>query len=119
MFEIGVDIEKVSRFEGKTLEKDEHFLKTIFTDKELEKSFSNSKAKTAQHLCARYCAKEAAVKALSALGISNLQYKDIEILNKENGAPYIFLKKFSNISIKVSLSHTVDNAIAFVTCEEV
>ena len=65
MLGIGVDIEKISRFRNKTLEKDEYFLKIIFTDKELEYSFSDSKS--AQHLCARFFAKEATIKALSLL----------------------------------------------------
>ena len=40
MLGIGVDIEKIERFKNKTLENDAHFLKSIFTDAELEYSFS-------------------------------------------------------------------------------
>ena len=67
MFEIDVDIEKIERFKNKTLENDAHFLKTIFTDTELEYSFSDGHH--AQHLCARFCAKEATIKSMKTIYI--------------------------------------------------
>ena len=110
--EIGVDVEKVSRFEGKNLEKDNHFLKSIFTDKELKYSFSDKKA--AQHLCARFCAKEAVIKTLKDIKNSDIQYKDIEILNNEDGSPYVNFSKYADLIFKISLSHTSEYAVAFV-----
>lgn len=112
MFEIGVDIEKVERFKNITLENDAHFLKTIFTDAELEYSFSDGHY--AQHLCARFCAKEAAIKALSSMGLDNISLKDIEISNNKEGVPQLKIKNYKEMKTKVSLSHTSDNAIAFV-----
>lgn len=112
MFEIGVDIENVERFTDKTLEKDEQFLKAIFTEAELQYCFSNGK--TAQHLCGKFCAKEAFIKAISS---SNLNFKlnEIEILNEINGKPYFNLSsKYHNIDCKLSISHTSKNAIAYV-----
>ena len=116
MFEIGIDIEKVQRFKNKTLEKDFHFLTTIFTDAELEYSFSD--CHYAQHLCARFCAKEATIKALSSLGLNNISLKDIEIVNNKEGVPQLKIKNYKEIKTKVSLSHTIDNAIAFVLIEK-
>ena len=117
MFEIGVDIEKVERFKNKTLDKDSHFLKTIFTDAELEYSFSDGHY--AQHLCARFCAKEATMKALSAMGLKNITLKDIEILNNKEGVPQLKIKNCKEMKTKVSLSHTSDSAIAFVFVETI
>lgn len=112
MLGIGVDIEKICRFENKTLENDKYFLKSIFTDAELEYSFSDTKS--AQHLCARFCAKEATIKALCSLDFNSIPLNNIEILNNENGVPKLKIKNYENLKTKLSLSHTTDNAIAFV-----
>ena len=115
MLGIGVDIEKIERFKNKTLENDAHFLKTIFTDAELEYSFSDGHY--AQHLCARFCAKEATIKALSSMGLNNISLKDIELSNNKEGVPQLKIANYKEIKAKVSLSHTSDNAIAFVLIE--
>ena len=107
---IGTDIEEIKRFEGKTLEGDKFFLKKIFTPKELEYCFSNRNP--APHLCARYCAKEAVVKALSDFSIKDVYYGDIEILNREDGSPYVILQKYPDLKTKISLSHCKTYAIA-------
>ena len=110
--EIGVDIERVERFKGRTLENDAHFLKSIFTDSELEYSFSDNHF--AQHLCARFCAKEAVIKTLNNMENADIQYKDIEVLNNKDGSPYINIKKLKKSTFKISLSHTSEYAVAFV-----
>lgn len=111
-FSIGCDIEDISRFQDKTLEKDADFLNRIFTKSELDYSFKSKIP--AQHLCARFCAKEAIIKALSDFEINNIYYSDIEIKNKENGAPIAIIKKHPEIEIKISLSHCKTYAIANV-----
>lgn len=116
MFEIGVDIEKIERFKNKTLENDAHFLKSIFTDAELEYSFLDKRY--AQHLCARFCAKEATIKALYSLGLSSIPLNEIEILNNNDGVPQLKIKNYENLKTKVSLSHTTEDAIAFVLIEK-
>ena len=115
MLGIGIDIEKVSRFQNITLEKDEHFLKSIFTDTELSYSFSDSKS--AQHLCARFCAKEATIKALCSLGLDEIPLTNIEISNDKRGVPQLKIKHYDNLKAIVSLSHTTGNAIAIVQIE--
>lgn len=108
---IGVDIEEISRFEGKTLENDSHFLKNIFTQNELDYCFS--KGSPAQHLCARFSAKEAVMKALSQID-SNIFFLDIEILNFESGQPYVnLLKSIEGVKVDISMSHSEKNAMAF------
>jgi len=109
---IGCDIEENSRFEGKTLEKDSNFLNKIFTKKELEYCYKNKIF--APHLCARFCAKEAIVKALGNMDINNIYYSDIEILNKSNGAPYASIEKINNIDVKLSMSHSKNYSVANV-----
>ena len=86
----------------------------IFTKKELDYCFSHGCS--GEHLCARFCAKEAVVKALSGLGIKDVYYGDIEVLNNEDGSPYCNISKYSNIKIKISLSHSKKYAVANVLC---
>ena len=112
---IGTDIEQISRFNNKTLDNSYDFLKRIFTEKELNYSFKHKDY--ARHLCARYCAKEAIVKALSAFDIKDVHYIDIEILNKGSGEPYATVKKYPNIKLKLSLSHAKEYAVAFTIAQ--
>ena len=111
---IGVDIEDINRFEGKS----EEFLDRIFTPLELEYCMKYSKPQS--HLAVRVCGKEAVVKTLTALGILRVSYNEIEIYHNENQCPQIrILKKLEkNIVFQVSLSHDRTKAIAFVTGEE-
>lgn len=99
---IGIDMEEISRFEGK----DDAFLKRIFSAEEIE--YCLSKSRPAEHFCARFCAKEALVKALSD---KSLKYNKIVIVNDENGKPHM---KYKDHKIEVSLSHCKDYACANV-----
>lgn len=111
---IGVDIEDIERFKGKSND----FLHRVFTPLELEYCLKFSKPES--HLTARFCAKEAVVKALTALDIENVPYNKIEVFHNEKQCPQIrILKQIEkNIVFQVSLSHDRTKAIAFVTAEE-
>ena len=107
---IGTDIEDIKRFKGKSLENDARFFELIFTSKELEYCFKS--AHPEGHLCGRFCAKEAVVKALSPLGITDVLYNEIEVLNSSDGYLISSIAKYPNISIKISISHCKDYATA-------
>ena len=111
-FEIGIDIEKIKRFDNKDNSKDENFLKKIFTQKELDYCFSKNNASA--HLAGRYAAKEAVIKALSSNYEKKLVYNEIEIINNLSGIPEIVIlrPKLNDLKIKISISHDKDNAIA-------
>ena len=112
LFETGIDIEEVKRFEKYSLEDDSAFLKTIFSQKELDYCFS--KKNYAQHLAARFCAKEAFYKCVSGMDIS-WKFPQIEILNASSGKPYLNLPgKFGKYNFSLSLSHTKTYACAVV-----
>jgi len=110
---IGVDVESISRFR-KPESKKQSFLIRIFTKKEIR--YCNSKRDPAPSLAVRYAAKEAIFKAFSGIGVKCPGYNNIEILNKENGAPIVKINKegYDKFNILVSLSHSGDMAIAFV-----
>lgn len=107
---IGCDIEKISRFKGKTREKDEKFLNRLFTPAELDYCFS--KAKPEESLCARFCAKEAYIKAK---GMQDVPFCEIEILAKDSKKPSLYIKGVK-IEGDVSISHTEEYAMAVVLC---
>lgn len=110
---IGVDIEDINRFEGKS----EEFLNRVFTPVELEYCMKYSKPES--HLAVRFCAKEAVVKALTALEVFNVSYNEIEVFHNENKCPQIRILKNleKNINFQLSLSHDRSKAIAFVVAE--
>jgi len=111
---IGVDIEEIERFQGLAPEKDARFLNRLFTPGEIEYCFAGSSP--AQHLAARFCGKEAVIKALNCLKTPVPAYRDIEIANGPSGMPFIKVKgdSFGHIDFLISLSHCAQTAIAFV-----
>lgn len=110
---IGTDIEEIRRFEGK--ETNQAFLSKVYTVNELE--YCLKFKYPAQHFCARFCAKEAIVKALSALGIKDVYYSDIEIHNEKDGTPFASIEKHNDIRVRVSLSHCKNYAMASAIVE--
>ncbi|MDP7368583.1 MAG: holo-ACP synthase [Candidatus Pacebacteria bacterium] len=107
---VGVDIEEIGRFSGLTVEKDKAFLNKIFSKNELK--YCYSKKDPAQHLTARFAGKEAVIKALFGFNFEPLPHNKIEILNNDKGVPYVRMD--GDFSVKISLSHSGDNALAFV-----
>ncbi len=107
---IGVDIEEVSRFRNKP----DLFLEKIFTKQ--ERVYCGNKPFPEQHYAARFCAKEAFLKALSGLYQQEtlLLLNQIEVYNDTQGRPSIRCEKRAHISCQVSLSHDQTKAIAFV-----
>jgi len=112
---IGIDLEKIHRFDNLNLRKDSNFLNKIFTKKELD--YCYSKDNPSQHLAARFAAKEAFIKAAQSAGEDTLlEYSSIKIDNNSNGEPFVTINK--NIlkfrKIKLTLTHCKDVAGAFV-----
>lgn len=106
---IGTDIIEVARVEKAIKRWGDNFLKHIFNEEEIQ--YAQKNKFPTQHYAARFAAKEAIYKAIS--NDSNITWKDITILNDENGKPYCVLKKkdFKN-QILISISHTENYAVA-------
>lgn len=104
---IGTDIEEVRRFENL----DVKTLRRLFTKEELDYCLK-SKNK-AQHLAVRFAAKEAVFKALP---FEEIALKKIEVIRKSGQKPQIAIydERANNLIFKLSLSHTKNNAVAFV-----
>ncbi len=109
----GVDIEEIERFE-KYSTANSPFVLRIFTKDEIEYCFS--KKNYASHLAARYCAKEACLKAVCSFGYEAVSYADFEIYHARNGAPEVRILNETlapKVELKISLSHNKTNAICY------
>lgn len=115
MISNGVDILNIHRFQE--LVKKEHFMNSIFTEK--EKEYIQKHGNNLATIAGLFCAKEAFLKSLKK-GIQNYSLKEIEIFHDENNAPLIVLhgqikKDFPIENLSLSISHDGDYAVAFVS----
>ena len=115
---IGIDAVDVARFEKAAKKHGKHFLKKIFTDKELE--YAKTKKDYYTHMAGKFAAKEAVKKAMPNGAEIGLNWPSIEILNSPDGKPYVVLHSGAklvadkeNIGILfVSISHIKSVATA-------
>ena len=113
---IGIDIIEIDRIKESADKYGDHFLKKVFTEKELE--YCLSKNNKYQHLAARFAAKEAVYKALASTWHETSSWQNIEISNEPNGLPVVqlhgTLNKFltEEESLRISMSHSRD----YVAC---
>ena len=113
----GTDIIEIERVKDSIESTDGQFCERVFTEKEIQYCESK-KTQKYQHYAARFAAKEAVFKAISSelKNKYDISWKDIEILNDENGRPYVNInspiKTIENIDI--SISHCKQYAVANV-----
>lgn len=116
----GVDIVEVDRVEDMLARHKERFTQRVFTRGELE--HSHGRRARAQHLAARFAAKEAVLKALGTGLAAGVTWQDVEILTQPSGQPFLRLaNQAERIALvkgvqswSVSLSHTRHHAVASV-----
>ena len=112
----GTDIIEVERIKKAIEELENKFLNEVYTEKEI-KYCNSKKTMKYQHFAARFAGKEAVFKAISNLLKSkyDITWRDIEILNEDNGKPYVNLNKEKVkdiVEIDISMSHIKEYAIA-------
>ena len=110
-YEMGIDLVDVDDFR-KSIERTKTLKHRLFTRYEID----YCKNRGVEHLASRFAAKEAFFKAC---GITPMSWKDIEVGSLKNGEPVLKIsdklkEKIRFESIKISLSQTRRNAIAFV-----
>jgi holo-[acyl-carrier protein] synthase len=116
----GVDLIDIARIRVAVERHGERFVARIFTEAEQRDCSGRISS-----LAARFAAKEAVSKALGC-GIGDVSWLDIEVRSDEKKAPYLLLhgegerlaKQLGLLNWSVSLSHTEDQAIAFVAATE-
>jgi holo-[acyl-carrier protein] synthase len=117
---IGVDICDIKRIQKIEEKHQLRFLQKVFTSSEI--TYCEKKVEKHISLAARFAAKEALLKALGTGLRNGLQWKEIEVENDRLGKPYFSFHGqtadvINNRMVHLSLSHTADNAIAFVVIE--
>ena len=101
---VGIDLLEIARLE-RALARRPQLAQRLFTDQELE--YAAAHARPAQHLAARFCAKEAVAKAL---GLDGWAFREVEVV-ATGGAPAIRLTgttatRAKGRDVSVSLTHT-------------
>ncbi|MBF5051192.1 Holo-[acyl-carrier-protein] synthase [Candidatus Clavichlamydia salmonicola] len=114
---IGTDILEIERIKKLLKRYPIRFTKKIFTEK--ENAYCSSFQQPAARYAVRFCAKEAAVKALGYGFTNGIKWKDFEIFNDQYGKPEIKVLGQSAIILDgghfiTSLSHCQKYASAFV-----
>ena len=111
-FFTGVDIVDVDRIKSSIEKYQDKFLGKVFSVD--EQSYCNSKHISYIHYSGKFAAKEAVIKSLLSCGEKEqLSFVSITIINDRNGAPKVFIKGVKKDNIKISISHTSRQAIAF------
>jgi holo-[acyl-carrier protein] synthase len=122
IYGIGIDIVKIERMKTAVGKWNKKFLDRIFTENEI--LYAYKKKDPYLSLSVRYAAKEALIKAAgSPIPIS---LREIEILNQEDGRPFInvsgrlriFFDKNTISCTHVSLSHEQEYGVACVVLEQ-
>ncbi|MCC6811226.1 MAG: holo-ACP synthase [Deltaproteobacteria bacterium] len=127
----GIDLVAIGAFAAQLADRASRFAAATFTDAERAYCESAASKQPAQHLAARYAAKEAAVKALDeACGRAQLDHPalpltDIEVIRDARGRPALMLHGAARALAErlhvdrafLSLSHDGDYATAMVTLE--
>ncbi len=119
---LGTDLVDVPRF-SKSIE-NESFIRRVFSSAEIE--YCNSVANKAERFAARFAAKEAFAKALGTGFREGMAFKEVEVVNNENGKPSIQLigataKALSNVNmakVLLTISHTTTMATATVILQD-
>jgi holo-[acyl-carrier protein] synthase len=111
---VGVDLLEILRLE-RALERTPRLAQRLFTEDEL--AYASSRARPGQHLAARFCAKEAAAKALD---LQSWNFHEVEVVGT-GGPPALRLSGAAaaraaelGVQLEVSLTHTGRDAAAVV-----
>jgi len=119
----GIDVIEVERIKENIEKHGEVFLNRVFTEKEIQYCEDRNVQKF-QSYAGRFAAKEAVFKAVSAFldNKFDIEWKDIEVVNDDNGRPFVSLKneligklgENLNYNLDISISHIKEIAVASV-----
>ena len=120
----GVDLAEVHRIRESIERFGDRFVQRIYTEREI--AYVQRKANRYERFAARFAAKEAGMKALGTGWRGGIQWKDFEVANLPSGRPTLLLhgvaeslaRKLGVTSIQLSLTHTQENALAYVIFEK-
>lgn len=113
-----VEIRRIKEAIGKHV----NFIDRVFSKNEIE--YLKNRNLRPEFVAGRFAAKEAVVKAMGT-GFRGFDLKEVEIDRAASGKPSVILRgkaklmanKCGNYKIHLSISHGVDNAIAYAIME--
>ena len=119
----GVDIAEVPRIKAALERFGKRFLSRVFTLQEAQ--YCLSKANAVERLAARFAAKEAGMKAIGTGLRHGITWHDVEVVRLPGGRPNLkfsgkareFADRLGCKRVHLSLSHTKEQAIAYVILE--
>jgi holo-[acyl-carrier protein] synthase len=115
---VGLDLLEIDRLE-RALERRPRLAERLFCD--AERAYAATCARPAQHLAARFCAKEAVSKAL---GLDVLRPLEIEVVRGPGGEPSVLLRGAAaaraaqlgaQVHLSLTHSHGTAGAVAVAT----
>jgi holo-[acyl-carrier protein] synthase len=120
---IGVDLVLVSRLRRAMARWRERFLQRVFTAEELD--YALGRRDPAEHLAARFAAKEATLKALGTGLTMGVRWREMEVRRARGGPPTLWLSGRTAAigaargvrALHLSLTHDGDYALAQVVAE--
>jgi holo-[acyl-carrier protein] synthase len=119
----GVDITEVPRIKASVERFGQRFLSRVFTPQEA--SYCLGKPNAAERLAARFAAKEAGLKAIGTGLRHGITWHDVEVVRLPGQRPTLrfsgraaeFAERLGCKRVHLSLSHTAEQAIAYVILE--
>jgi holo-[acyl-carrier protein] synthase len=120
---LGIDVVDIARIDALLARHEDRFCERVFTAGEV--AHSQGRRSLAQHLAARFAAKEAAMKALGTGLDQGVSWQDIEVVANASGEPKLVFRggaaiRASTLGITawhVSLTHSDTSAAAVVIAE--
>jgi len=115
---IGVDIVETARIQSSIERFGQRFLQRVFTQG--ERDYCGAMPIPARHYAARFAAKEAVSKAFGTGIGKQVGWRDVEVMRKQSGEPYILLHgpaaelaaTLHIVSALISLSHSDHYSVA-------
>lgn len=120
---IGIDVVEIARVRRLLARWGNRFLERVFT--EGERAYAEGKRDPAEHLAARFAAKEAALKALGTGLSMGVRWREMEVRRARRGPPTLALSGRTAAlgaargvrRLHVSLTHDAGLAVAQVLAE--
>lgn len=122
IYGIGTDIVEVHRIRNSIDNYGKRFLDKIFTDIEQEYCDMYGEKKYV-HYAARFAAKESFSKAIGTGITKGFKFREVGVRNLPGGKPVMdlsgeMMERYGSYATEVSLSHTDNNAVAYIVMEK-
>jgi len=120
---LGIDIAEIKRLDTSIERYGDRLLQRLFSPQEM--AYCQNYRYPAQHFAGKFAVKEAFMKAVTT-GWGPVAFRDIEVLNRHTGAPYLcaygkaleITQQLGVTQIHVSVSHSAGVAVGLVILEQ-